>query len=367
VVMDKGFPMLEYLFIAPTNTLDSDIRLVLPETFQAPHLRHFILADFTFSIKSPLLSNTMDLVTLSLVGLHSPSYFHPNDLFQRLSMMPYLETLMIDFHSPVSHRDLKKQLRSRPITTDIILPSLRWVSLWGTSDYLEAILPSIVTPLLEKLDISFFNQLTFSIPRLQQFLTTMEAHRFNSATLVFEEEVVYMIVYPRRLGKETLSIQVRCSHYDWQVASMVQITDALVSVSSVVEHLTLNYKRNSISSERHNESDRTLWHCLLRSFGNVKTLRVAKGLVKELSHTLRPEDGEPLMELLPELKVLEYSAVDEADDAFSAFTAVRENIGRPLSLNPCMNTPQSATQPYAVVPGIQKNSSECVGLTSMIR
>jgi hypothetical protein len=368
VLMDKEFPMLEYLFIAPTSTFDSDMRLVLPETFQALHLRHLILADFTFSIKSPLLSNTMGLVTLSLVGLHSPGYFHPNDLFQRLSMMPYLETLMIDFHSPVPHRDIKWQLRSRPITTDIItLPSIRWLSFWGTSDYLEAILPSIVTPFLEKLDISFFNQLTFSIPHLQQFLTTMEAHRFNSATLVFEKEVVYMIVYPRRFGRETLSIQVRCSHYDWQVASMVQITDALVAVSSVVEHLALNYKKDSIPSEWQNESDRTLWHCLLRPFGNVKTLHVAKGLVKELSRTLQPEDGEPLMELLPELKVLEYPAADEADDAFSTFSAVRENIGHPFSLNPSMNTPRSATQPYAVVPGIQKNSSECVGLTSLIR
>jgi hypothetical protein len=247
--------------------------------------------------------------------------------------MPYLETLMIDFRSPVPNRDIQRELLHTPITTDVVtLPNLRWFSFWGTSDYLEALLPSIATPVLEKLDVSFFNQLTFSVPHLQQFLSRIEAHKFYSGMLVFEEDVVYMIVYPRRFGRETLSIHLRCSRLDWQVASMTQILDALVAVSSAVERLTLKCTRDDISSEWHKEADRTLWRYLLRPFANVKTLHVTKGLVTELSRTLQPEDGESPLALLPELKAIEYPPTGEADGAFSTFTAVRQNIGRPLSL-----------------------------------
>ena len=39
--MDDEFPMLEFLYItAPT---EQDVSLVLPQTFQAPHLRHLVL------------------------------------------------------------------------------------------------------------------------------------------------------------------------------------------------------------------------------------------------------------------------------------------------------------------------------------
>jgi hypothetical protein len=58
------------------------------------------------------------------------------------------------------------------------------------------------------------------------------------------------------------------------------------------------------SSEEHNEVDRTEWRKLLRPFSNVKTLRIEKGLVKDLSRCLELEDGEFPLELLPELQEL---------------------------------------------------------------
>jgi len=73
---------------------------------------------------------------------------------------------------------------------------------------------------------------------------------------------------------------------------MTQILDSLVAISSVVEHLTLECKRDVISSEWRNEADRTLWRYLLGPGGDVKTLHVAKGLVTELSRPPQPEDGE---------------------------------------------------------------------------
>jgi hypothetical protein len=99
-----------------------------------------------------------------------------------------------------------------------------------------------------------------------------------------------------------------------------------------VEHLTLSYEAHSQSSEEHNEVDRAEWRKLLRSFTNVKTLRIDNGLVKELSRCLRLEDEEDLLELLPELQKLTYSGSGNANDAFTSFIDARQNADRPVTL-----------------------------------
>ena len=127
-------------------------------------------------------------------------------------------------------------------------------------------------------------------------------------------------------------MNVYCWHLDWQVSSMAQISNALSQTFSVVEHLTLVHDVHSRSSEEHNEVDRAEWRKLLRSFTNVKTLRVHRGLVGELSHCLRSDDGEHPLELLPELQELSYSEGGNANDAFASFIDARRNAGRPVIL-----------------------------------
>ena len=103
-------------------------------------------------------------------------------------------------------------------------------------------------------------------------------------------------------------------------------------IFSVVEYLTLAHRVHSQSSEEHNEVDRTEWRKLLRSFSNVKTLRIDDGLVRELSRCLQLEDGEHPLELLPELQELRYPGSSDADDAFTSFIDARQNTDRPVIL-----------------------------------
>jgi hypothetical protein len=99
-----------------------------------------------------------------------------------------------------------------------------------------------------------------------------------------------------------------------------------------VEHLTLVHEVHSRSSEEQNEVDRTEWRKLLRSFSNVKTLRIDDELVGELSRCLRLDDGEHTLELLPELQELTYPSSRDADNAFIPFIVARHNAGRAVTL-----------------------------------
>ena len=328
MAIDEEFPILEYLIVGPV--VDDSTALMLPETLQAPNLRHLALGGFASPMRSRLHPTAVSLVTLFLRISHQSAYFQPNILLQSISFMPQLETLAVFFSFPVPNRDVERQLTHTAITTHITLPNLRFINFGGVSAYLEAVVCRITTPRLEGLEIQLFKQLTFSVPSLQQFMNRTNL-RFDKAVIMFKDDVIFAEIFSREADTCRLGISVDCWHLDWQVSSAAQISNALSQVFSTVELLTLRHGVHSRSSEEHNDVDRIEWRKLLRSFNNVKTLRVGDGLVEELSRYLRLEDGELPLELLPELQDLAYSGSGDAGDAFTSFIDSRKNAGRSVT------------------------------------
>ena len=330
--MDEEFPMLEYLYIAPPAKYDS--WLILPNTFQAPHLRHLILMNFAFSIRSPLVMISTGLVTLSLQHTPRSVFSHPSDLLQQLSLMPQLETLGITFHSPVPNRDLERQLMDRPATmTRIILPNLRWLALRAPSNYMEAVLSRMTTPLLERLQARFFLQLNFSVPHLLEFMGAAQNLRFGSAKFRFFTDFVDVRVYPRDdAPMYSFYTDISCRPIDWQVSFVAQIAHTLRTVFSTVEHLTLEFEWYPGSMEV-NEAERPQWRELLGSFSNVKILRVHSDFHGHISRSLKVGDGGSPLELLPELRELHYPRFLDDGNPFDAFIDARQDAGHPVTLH----------------------------------
>ena len=330
MAIDGEFPILEYL-ILETLTEDSTA-LMLPETLQTPHLRHFALNGFACPIRPRLHPASTSLVTLFLIIDHRSAYFRPNILLEWISFMPQLEGLAIGFTFPVPNLDVERQLTHTPITTRITLPNLRLFQFQGVTTYLEAFVCLITTPRLEGLEIQFFEQLTFPFPRLAQFIHTTENIRFDDAVILFEDEQIRMGMSFREADKYAFAVTVDSCHFYRQVSSVAQISNSLSQVFSAVEHLTLRRRVHGQSPEERNNVDRVEWRKLLRSFSNVKTLRVDDALVKELSRCLRWEDGELPLELLAELQELTYIGSRDTGDVFASFIDARQNAGRPVIL-----------------------------------
>lgn len=331
MAMDGEFPILEYLYVARPSK--NNTSLVLPHTFQAPRLRYLILIGFAFPTGRPLFPTAVDIVTLALQDIHSSANFRLNDLFHILSLLPQLGALTIGFHFPFPNRDVRTQLLQMSDVPHLTLPNLRHFAFEGVSTYLEILLPRMTAPHLEKLRIQFSNQLTFSVPCLRDFIRKARNLHFDVATFSFYGRGIVVILYPpeRNYRVYTLSIHVFCRHLDWQVSSMEQIFTVLSPVFSEVVELALYYRKLVSSPEWHYEADRTQWRNFLRSFLNVKTLYVDKDLTGDLSRSLRPADGEPSVDLLPELKELKCST-DSHGDAFSSFIDARQLAGRPVTL-----------------------------------
>ena len=333
LAMDGEFPMLENLVLTPPDKRKINTSLALPKEFQAPHLRHLILVKFASPIGSALLMTGVGLVTLSLDYIYPSTYFRPNSLVVTLSLMPQLEILGISFHSSIPIREFERQLLQTPVRTHATLPHLRWFAFRGDSAYLEALLPQMTTPLLEKLQVIVFNQLTLSIPCLLHFMNAAANLKFTSAEVTFDDFLNVRLYPPEGAALNASFIQVECPYLELQVAVAVQISDQLRAILSPVVYLTFKYRAvSSLSGD--GETERTQWREILRSFSNVKTLRVPNALVWDLSQALRSADGESPEDLLPELKELEYAMTDEVrvKDAFGAFIVARQNSGRPITL-----------------------------------
>ena len=359
MVIDEEFPILEYLIVDPPK--DNTTILVLPETLQAPHLRHLALTGFACPIRPQLHPTAAGLVKLVLLTDHQSAYFQPNVLLQWISFMPQLESLEVAFTFAVPSRDVERQLTHTPITTHITLPNLRFFGFRGVSAYLEAVVCRITAPRLRKLQIRLFNQLTFSVPRLVQFMNTTEDLMFDGAVIIFMDKYIDLRMFFSEADMYVLAVLVDCRHFDWQVSSVAQISNALSQVFSMVEHLTLEHEVHSRSSEEHNDVDRVEWRKLFRSFSNVKTLRVEDGLVEELSHCLRLEDGEPLLELLPELQELTYIGSGDTGDGFTSFVDACRDADRPVTLVRHSPSPNPSPSSLSFVPSAIVASGDGAG------
>lgn len=346
--INEEFPILEYLIITSS---DRSFALVLPEGFQAPRLHQVVLIGSGLPIRSQLLTTTVDLVTLCLTVDDPSTYFFPNILHQWLSSTPRLEMLVIVFSFPVYNLDTERELMRTPITTQVTLPNLRWFAFQGVSAYTETLFPWISSPRLEKLQIFFFEQPTFSTPYLVQFLNTTRNLRFGSANFTFSDGQVDVEMYSRKGMDFAFRIGVICQHLDLQVLFITQMFGALSQIFSAVEHLALEHEEHIQSSEEHDAVDRSEWHKLFRSFSNVKTLRIDDGLSEQLSRCLQWDNGGLPWDLLPELQELTYAGNSNAGDIFTSFIDARQNAGRPVTLVR-RNTPHSsvsAFEPAAII------------------
>ncbi len=248
ITLDGEYPILEHLSIEhqlyQRPVTGRDRNLNLPETFRAPHLRHLVLSNFVIPIGSPFLLATMgNLVLLSLNSIPPSAYIHPNALLRRLSLMLQLETFGITFNSHFPSGDIKRQLLRAPITIPhVMLPNLRWLAFQGASAYLEALLPRVTIPLLERLQVFFFNQLSYSIPHLQQLLSSTGSLWLNTVNLAFYDDFLQLTAYPHK-GARLFNFEMMLGgrHLDWQVACIAQVFHTLRTKFSVVEHLTLEY------------------------------------------------------------------------------------------------------------------------------
>ena len=350
-LMDKPFPILEHLSLLHTGC--KVISLTPLKTFLAPNLRHLDLLGIRLPKRLRLLSSTLSLVTLKLTNIQASGYIRPRLLAARLESLSQLEELSIGFSIPIPRPSTERLLLGKQ-GTPVMLSNLKSLTFRGVGIYLEHLISQTRAPVLEKLDITLFNQITFTLTHLSHFVNTTEQIKISrTATIEFWPGAGPSITLSHRVlirpsayySGQAFTLRVMCKPLDWQIDCAAQISNALMSALSGIESLTMNNQIDVTPTQSHwqrdvdevNDTDEiedTTWHELLRSFVRVKELHIDHHLSASLSRALEVDEVVLDPGLLPDLQVLasDYREI-HANSLFGSFIHARQSAGRPVSLH----------------------------------
>ncbi|KAI0275819.1 hypothetical protein BGY98DRAFT_990019 [Russula aff. rugulosa BPL654] len=297
--LDGEFPILECLYLKIPNA--RYMNWEPPRTFRAPCLRQVVLSNIICPLQSLLLAPAAGLVTLSLTEIGELDKFSPNDLLQRLSLMPQMQMMRL------------------PIRTHVELPYLRRFLFNGTSAYLGALLPHISTPPLEKLQIYISNWKTKSIPYTLRLMNRSENFRSHSVDLMFLDKGVFVrAILSDGTRFTAFSMSLHGNDFTWQVLSAANLFYIHRTCFFATRYLTIHC-RTPTSRQPHVELDRLPWRGLFAVFCNVNALLVYDGPQGEISRSFQINHGEPAMELFSNLKQLSIHTPGRYYDACAPF------------------------------------------------
>jgi hypothetical protein len=295
--MQKPFPELTDLRL---SMYKGESRRILPDSFlggTAPRLRSLRFWDIPFPGFPKLLLAATHLVTLHHINIPRSGYIPPEAMATTLSALTSLEILRLQFRYPPPRPALGS--RRPPPLTRSILPSLTQIRFKGTSEYLEEILARIDAPRLNKLRITFFNQIIFNTPQLFQFIgrrPTLRAPKAGSITLDSEAIVVKFSSQTSDYG--ALSVRIPCTASEWQLSSLEQVCASSLPPVSTLEDLYI------VEGYPHWQDDveNTLWLDVLRPFVAVKNLYLSQEFVPRIAPALQELVGGRTTEVLPTLE-----------------------------------------------------------------
>jgi len=334
-VMQDPFPTLTYLLL-----LSSDVTPpVISDSFlggSAPRLQNLWLDGIPFPTLPNLLFSAPDLVHLRLWRVPHSGYISPETMVSCLSALTRLEEFVLGFQSPRSRPFRTDRLR-RPLTRTI-LPALTQLRYKGVTEYLEDLVARIDIPLLQEIEMTFFNQLVFDISQLPKFVT----HTATIATLDQADVVFYNSSISIELSSQTatvdpakLTLRISCRQLDWQLSSLAQVCNSTLATPSTLDRLDIHEDRHS-PPHWQDDIETTQWLELFHPFTSVKNLHLSKQVTPCVAPALKELPGERVTEVLPALQNLFIDGFQPSgpdQEAFGGFVAARQLSGCPVTIH----------------------------------
>ena len=292
--MQVPFPELTDLWLKS----DGETMPVIPDSFldgSATRLRSFNLSGIPLLGLPNLILSANHLVDLRLSEIPHSGYIPPKAMVVLLSVLSSLRTLEIGFQSPQSRPDREPR---RPLSKPFIMPALISLSFKGVIEYLEDLVTHIDTPQLDRMGITFFNQIEFDTPRLAQFINRTPKLRKHGARVHFDDYFARVGLPP---GSRIIDIAISCKEPDWQLSSIEQVCNSSLHPLSSAEDLYIDHEYSQLVW-KNDAIENTLWLQLLLPFTAVKNLYLSKEFAPGIAAALKELVGSRITEVLPGLQ-----------------------------------------------------------------
>ena len=314
---------------------------VIPDSFlggSAPRLRILHFYSIPFPGLPKLLLTATHLVQLYLHCIPHSGYISPKAMATLISVLSRLESLHLEFPSPLSRPDLESRIQSPSERS--VLPALHEFCFKGFTEYLEEFVTHIDTPGLDRMEITFFNQIDFDCPRLVQFINgTPILREPDEAHVQFHYSTASVTLRYRtsKPGFNDLRINISNREQDWQPSSLAQVFDSSLPTRalSMVEDLYIKY-HYWLAVWENDAIENALWQELLYPFTAVKNLYISREFAPGIGAALQELVGGRVTEMLPNLQnvfVEELMLSGLFQENIRQFVAARQFSNHPITIS----------------------------------
>jgi hypothetical protein len=330
-LMQDPFPALGYLQLRSRRDIMGS--LVLPSGFLGgftPRLRHIDLDDTPFPTLPQLLLSATDLTYLRLYKIPSTGYFSPEALVTGLDANTKLEFLEIRFLHPTSTQG---QIGPRPHSpTRAVLPALTEFQFKGDNAYLEDLIAGIDAPNVQQFGITLFDQQTFELLQLAEFIGRTEELRsspYRTSIWFWEHAFTITHYFGHPSSGGTFRLEISCHELARQVILLSRICGQLSLLVSSVERLDI--EADHVLPDP--DLDTQQWLELFTPFSSVRRLELIGTPVPSMASALEQSAaGNGGQEVLPLMQSLRLRG-PLMSPAIESFVAARQLSGNVVSVH----------------------------------
>jgi len=344
-LMQDPFPALEYLQLGSRDLMES---LVLPSRFLGgftPQLRQIDMDGTPFPTLPLLLLSATNLASLRLREIPNTGYFSPEALVAGLNAKFDLKRLEIHFLHPTSDLGLESP-RPRPNSpARVHLPALTDFQFRGDNTYLESLIARIDAPHIERFGITFFEQRTFELPQLAQFIgrtDRLKSSPYRTSIWFLDHRVSITHYFGPPSSGLTFRLEVSCHELARQVILLSRICEQLSLLVSGVERLDIETDHvvsdawdETADSDSDSDSDSGAaqqWLELLAPFRRVRWLELIGTPVPSIASALeKSAAGNGSREVLPWLQSLHLRG--PMSSPLESLVAARRRSGNVVSVH----------------------------------
>jgi hypothetical protein len=331
--MQEPFPELKRLEFRLEDKSRETVS-VLPDSFLggfAPRLRFLSFKCIPFPGLPKLILSATHLVELHLRDIPHSGYIPPDAMVTALSTLTSLKTLTLNFQSPRSCPD-RAGRRLLPLTR-LVLPVLESFWFKGVNEYWDDLMARIDAPLLDILEITFFNQILFDTPQFMQFISrTPRLKAVEKAHLSFFGRGARANFSTQTSHRPWLSVVILCEELGWQISSLEQVCTSCFPPLSVLEDL---YISQQLEPDRQDNIEETLWLELLQPFTALKNLYLSKEFAPHIALALQELVRGRTIEVLPTLQNIfleDLQLSGPVQEGIQQFAATREVMNLPVAV-----------------------------------
>ena len=266
-----------------------NVQLILPSYFQwGPRLRRLHLTGIAFPALLQRISYSKHLVDIQLQLLEIShimmGWLSPGEFANALSQTRQLQSLLL--HLPSTTVPIPPSSGER-----VLLPALTHLNLQGFTGYLEGFGSRLDAPNLRDIEIAFFDESIFDVPKLRDFIDQIERQKSHRRADILSSEYSISISLTQPGVRTRLKLQVLCKTSDLLPLFMAQICTYFSAFLFGVEDLRICTMHAS-NRQGGNDFNRASgqWLELIRQFRGAKWLHVSGEHSMGIIRTVQPDE-----------------------------------------------------------------------------